>query len=173
MLRLLGFLFFLLMAGPLYASHWLTIEPSAPVAGADVHATIYLGGSGTPTFCRSVVENLDGVRHDTSFDGDTIHLDIVMNPQGGICVTILPATPYTYSLGTLPTGSYSLVVSEVAPDTTFPVSDDQRTELASMVFGVAAAPMPIPVNQPLALVLLVGLMLVAGTVFRWRRRSVA
>jgi hypothetical protein len=149
------------------------IEPNEPQAGAEVQAVVYLSGTGTTTFCRHRDVNLDGEDHDISVDGNTIRLDLVMNPVAGVCVTIVPPTPHNFTLGPLAAGNYTLIVSEVGPETTFPVSDEERIPMASTVFGVTAAPIAIPVNRPLALALLAGLLLVAGMAFRRRRSNVA
>jgi len=157
----------------LYAANWLAIDPSEPVAGVEVHVEISWGG-GSSGLCRLRANNLDGVLQYTTVDGSTIHLDlvlVVLNPEEPPppCSTA-PHDVVAYSLGSLDAGSYTLVVSEVAPDTTFPVSDAQRTELTSVVFGVAPAPLVVPVNHPLVLALLAGiLLLLAGMDLRRRR----
>jgi hypothetical protein len=163
-----GLVFLMLaISGSLSAANWLAIDPGAPVAGDEVAVQIGWGGSG---LCRTSLENSDGERFGIEIEQNLIHFDLVLAPVPTPCIP-MPPSVIAYALGSLPAGNYTLVVSEVGADTSFPVSNDERTELTSTVFGVAPAPMAIPVNQPLALALLAFLLLVAGTVFRRRRAN--
>lgn len=145
---------------------WLSELPEPARSGLPIFAQIDHGRG----ICLITSPNPQDLRHDARLIGGDIVLDVV--GEHAICPGLL-VFPERHRLPELDPGEYRLVVNRVDDTTLFPASALDREFLGEMSFSVGSGPVAIPVNHPLALIImLLGMLMAAGWFLRRSRRAI-
>ena len=118
-----------------YALDPIEFSPEIPFDNQNISVDLaFLAGN-----CETPDINPQGLSYDVSVNGSQMNLDIVVEQFFSVIPTLcLINDPpfYTYQLGTLPAGNYSLNINTVYNFSTFPISENERNYLGTISFSV-------------------------------------